>query len=166
MDPELEVRHVGWVGGCMGLIAYRGSDNVATATGSVDVPTRAALISLLICDQMENADSGFRRPPGRPPVDWVERTRFQNPVDTFRNGPSSRHFQCPSHVKAHGLLSCPANVIAHLEPIPGVVREAASFRLSTAQRADRADHLAAPLRRSVVDSVVALRGKATGATEG
>ena len=57
-------------------------------------------------------------------------------------------------------LSCPTNVIAHLSQFAQVVREAASFRLSTAQRADRADHLAAPLRRSVVDSV-ALRGKAT-----
>ena len=71
----------------MCCLGNKGSHNVATVTGSVDAPTHAALISLLICDQLEIAESGSRRPPVRPPVDWVERTRFQNPVDTFRNGP-------------------------------------------------------------------------------
>ena len=157
--------HVGWVGGWCAHIAYKRSDNVATATASVDAPTHAAQISLLICDQMQNAESGSRRPPVRPPVDWVERTRFQNPVDTFRNGPSSGHFRCPSPVNAHVTLLCPANAISYLSRFAQVVREAASFRLSTAQRADRADHLAAPLRRSVVRPC-RTAWQATGATEG
>ena len=93
---------VGWVGGCMLFLSDKGVDNVATAAESVDAPTHAAEISLLICEQMQKADSGSCRPPGRPPVMWVKRTGYQNAVDMFRNGPSSGHFQCPSPVDALG----------------------------------------------------------------
>ena len=83
-------------------------------------------------------------------VIWVERTGFQNALDIFRNGPSSERFRCLSPVSANGPLSCPANVKSPLSPSAGSLRAAASFRLSTAWRADRTDHLASPDRRSVV----------------
>ena len=71
----------------MCLLADKRSDNVATVTGSVDTPTRAAQISLLICDQMENADSGSRRPHERPPVDWVKLDSVRTDFDMLWNGP-------------------------------------------------------------------------------
>ena len=43
----------GWGGG---YLAYKQSDNVATATESVYAPTHTAVISLLICEQMEITD--------------------------------------------------------------------------------------------------------------
>ncbi len=40
------------------LIASYMSDNVATATESVDIPVRTAENSFLVCEQTENADIG------------------------------------------------------------------------------------------------------------
>ena len=61
LDRKPEVLHVGWVGGCMDHIAYRGPDNVATATESVDASSHTAEISFLICPGIENTDRASGR---------------------------------------------------------------------------------------------------------
>ena len=71
----------------MNLIGYNMSHNVATATESVDAPTHAVQISLLICEQMENADLASGRPPERPLIDWVELDSVRTDFDMLRNGP-------------------------------------------------------------------------------
>ena len=86
----------------------------------------------------------------QPRVIWVERTGFQNAFDMFRNEPSSEHFKCSWVYNVNVWFSLPANVKSPWSPSAGSVRAAASFRLSTARRADRTDHLATPHRRSVV----------------
>ena len=109
-----------------------------------------AEISFLVCEQMENADIGWHRPSVRPRVIWVKRTGFQNAFDIFRNGPPSEHFKCLWVVNVSVGFCLPANVNSDLSPSAGSLRAAASFRLSTAWRADRTDRLASPFRRSVV----------------
>ena len=84
---ELEVRHVGWVGGCMDIWGSRRSDNVVHLRVRAATLTHAAEISFLICAQMENADLASGRPPGRPPVNWVELDSVRTDFDMLRNGP-------------------------------------------------------------------------------
>ena len=49
------------------LIGNKRSHNIATATESVYAPTHTTEISLLICEQMEKADSGSRARDRCPP---------------------------------------------------------------------------------------------------
>ena len=44
--------------GCMAIIRYKKSYNVATATEHVDIHVCTAEISFLVCEQMKNADIG------------------------------------------------------------------------------------------------------------
>ncbi len=96
---------------------------------------------------------------------WVERTGFQNAFDIFRNEPSSERFRCPSPLNMIVTSWLPANAKSPLSPSAGSLRAAASFRLSTARRADRTDRLAGAFPQERRPTPVALRGKATCATE-
>ena len=71
----------------MGLRVDKMSDNVAHMRVEAATLTHAAEISLLICEQMENADLESGRPPGRAPVNWVELDSLRQILDMFRNGP-------------------------------------------------------------------------------
>ena len=52
LDLQPEVLHVGSVGKWVGLLAYKRSDNVASASESVDAPRCATEICHLICEQI------------------------------------------------------------------------------------------------------------------
>ena len=80
-------------------------------------------------------------PSVSPPVIWVECAGHQIGFLCGENRASPKSFRCQPPVSVACSLNLPANAISHLEPITQVVREAASFRLSTAQRADHTDHL-------------------------
>ena len=71
----------------MSLLADKMVDNVATMRVRAATSTHAAEISLLICEQMEIADLESGRPPGRPPVNWVELDSVRTDFDMLRNGP-------------------------------------------------------------------------------
>ena len=78
----------------MALLCNKYVHNVVHVGVTVQGAVGGAGSRLGICGRMGKAESGSRRPLGRPPVMWVERTRFQNGLDMFQSGPSSDDFKC------------------------------------------------------------------------
>ncbi len=138
--------------GAKALDALGGNAKMTRKTGSV-------LLLYLRYSCLNRRSRALRyRPYVLPRVIWVERTGFQNAFDMFRNEPCSERFRCLSCVNRRGVLSLPANVKSPLSPSAGSLPVAASFRLSTARRADRTDRLAGAFpqeRRSTLSHCVA-----------
>ena len=83
----------------------------------------------------------------------------------FRSGPSSERFQCTSSVNVIVASWLPANVNSDLSPSAGSLRAAASFRLYRRSQLVLPYQLLGAFPQERRPTPVALRGKATCATE-